>query len=576
MARRRFGRAVRFVTRPIASAVRSASAWVSIRWPLVWRTRLLMYVALSAGATLLASAAADSVWTTRADLPTLSGSLFYFRALATVTNGLVLLMLLDVGRRTRPVFRPFLLARLFVCVALAASAIQLPNFIFMRSLIPRFAAFETAGELPALLARNRPQGFWRCQAGPRPTGDPRADVRRVDPGLRAMLGRDLQRYGLATNFLFVFDYRGRECLDRSRQDRGAWWSVLAWREGGQPPTEEALFRLRMTNAITLFEGRLTLIEAAHQYARSNGPYMDVLSPGRFLVIALLAGTAVTLWTWLALARARILANSRRVAAAFRWRPTFPFDERLARRWPILWASRAARALVPVLALCLAIFWIQIGEADVSTTTQSLIFLAALLAVLASQGGAASWPGTLRAQSAIALIYAAMVLGLSLVASQSFISDRWLSLEDVMLAVMMSILVCGVIQARRTGSISTTFGAMVLASVATMVSMAFDPNGQFEFVKTYVLSTIVLAGVVGYAMRRRSGPTLVRLLMGTLFIQAAAINVWGLNAFEDQMDEWSAPIQATAFVLLVAASVAMTIATLYFTANARRTLAHSGK
>src|SRR5262245_33475981 len=121
--------------------------WLSAHYPFVWRTRALFVVALG----LLASAGATAYalrWAVRREtLPTLEASLSFLWTWAIVAESAVLLLVVDVVRRARPIVARAQLARLAACVGVSSVALMIPEYVFINAYVAHIASLETDAAL---------------------------------------------------------------------------------------------------------------------------------------------------------------------------------------------------------------------------------------------------------------------------------------------------------------------------------------------------------------------------------------------------------------------------------------------
>jgi hypothetical protein len=549
----------------------NVKAWISIHMPFVWRTRVPLYVLIAVVASAWFAHAARAMVTTTTEALTLFGMEMIARGWTFVTIGFVALFCFDVARRTAPVFVMGQRVRFYLCVAVSLVAIQLPQTVYLRTIIPRTAQLETEPAIDVLLKRHRMYGFWRCLPAPI----------EVPARLAEDLRRDLLRYGFHTHLRIRQVPAWRYCADRPDFQANPSlraWSLLAWPLTAREPHDRE-FRIAAEEDTSSFEGRLESIKAAHQAMHGQGPLAAAMDIRRPLVIALIAAMLTTLFVSMPLVRARALANRRRLTVPRLGRMRVPYDEWIARRWPPLWVSRVAVAPLSMLFAPLVLSWIARGGNESTTLVNFSLLALAVLLLLATQRGARYMSGTTRQETVVLLVHVATLLTmvvLSHVLLNAYNKTAWNDWNnfDSLEVAMATIFFAACLQAARIGSIYTAFGAVGLTYVSMIMSTALVKSTDVaELGVAWTASWATVAILIACARTLRLRPTLQRVLLGALFLHAAVFGfILSMKLLMPVIPRESIPYVAPAGLLL--SSICGFILILRITENTRRSLAHS--
>jgi hypothetical protein len=549
------------------AVIRASTAWLSVHMPFVWRTRLLLYALIAGMASASFAIIPRGKVTTTAEAPTLSAVELDANIWTFLTMGFVALFCFDVARRTGSVFTAGHRVRLCLCVAVSVVAIQLPQFLFFRSAIPRLARLETEPNIDVLLKRHGKYGFWRCM--PQPF--------EVPASLAEDVQRDLFRYGLHTRLMVEEAWPSQHCGDRPDfqvdPTRRA-WSLVAWPLKTSEPKEREL-HFAFTDHGGVFEGRLRSLKAAHQSLRAEGPYAAVVGIRRPLAVAALASILTTLFVSMPLARARAFANRRRFTVPLRGQLRVPYDEWIARRWPMLWASRVAVAPLSLLPVPLAFYWNALRDGGSTTFLPIAVFAFAVLILLGTQRGARYISGTTKQEAIVLVVHTVALLAVFILAYAVLMNgylERFWDDMGFSAAVMGTIFFCAGLQAARIGSIYTAFGAIGLLFLSVYPSAFVNSFGVPMIAAVLLTPAATLVVVVLYARTRPVRPMVQRVLLGALFLYAAVL--WVALVMERLVGVTSdISLNLFAAAVLVGALCSF-IVILRITENLRRSLAHS--
>jgi hypothetical protein len=542
------------------------NAWISIHLPFVWRTRLLLYASIAIVASAWFAYASRRMVTTPADTLPLSAVELFANIWTVLTMGFVALVCFDIARRIAPVFATGQSVRLCLCITAAVIAIQLPQLVYFRSLVSGYVRLETASNIKMLWKLHGGYGFWRCL--PRPFAVPAGSAEDVR--------RDLQRYGLRTNLTVREVVAWKWCTDRPdyQSHRGStFYSLVMWPLEDDDPTASDP-RYSAGEYENRFEGRLRSITAAHYAMRGTGPYAAFVDIRRPLAVGALAGFLTTLFVSMPLVRARAVANRGRFTVPLRPRLRVPYDEWIARRWPLLWASRLAVAPLSMLAVPLTFNWIATGTNESTTFLHYSAFALALLSLLGTQRDARYVSGTTRQEASVLIVHAAVLLSMLILTRASI--DRGLkgfwNDTGFVYAVAGTIWLCASLQAARIGSIYTAVGALglVCASVIPIILMgSLGVPIRPAALLTPCASLVVL---MLYERKRQVRPTIQRVLLGALFLYTALL--W-LNPMLEGRDLPTSVIPTNYLAAAVLpCALCSFILILRITENRRRSLAHS--
>jgi hypothetical protein len=542
---------------PSESLSAATGAWLAVRFPIIWRTRLLLIVSLAIGAAIAAVSIASALPLALHSIPTLTIALMLVGALTFLTYGLLALLVLDVARRATPLFAPRHLGATFLCVAAAAAAIQLPRHLFVDTAVQRIATLQSDEEVEALVTKHEPYGFWRCR-----------DALEVPLTLRGDLERDLRRYGLRTRFRTVPDYTTlcEESVASQRDGRvprRQSWLLQVWERADVPDSYDP----GRVNTIVKFEGRIRHVQAAQQYGSGTGPFASRVTVPRLIATALGAACVTTLFVATSRYRSRAVAGVRRLSAASWWPATFGFDEYIAARWPTLWASRVHRSLVQLLLVALVLVRMppQIGVSGPGMVYLALLAVG-VLALLAPHADAASGQADFRQSVGVLVIHAGVFLALSMTILLIVAGYRNDANASTPLAVIcVAMVACGWVQAARAGSIYTAFGAIALSLVLLAV-VTLSTIDETRMMVAHLVLTGAFAVLVRWSFGVQARPTLRRLIVGGLVIQTSYTWVLAASIVFDR-------IQSLAFaVIALALYLSSTIAILYLSRHSRRALA----
>jgi hypothetical protein len=532
----------------LGGSTRHWSAWLAARFPIVWRTRLALFLPASICATALAAWIALASPVTPYSIATLRAELFDAAFLSFLTYGAVLLFALDAARRATPLFGTSALLRVFVGVMATTAAIQLPRQVYFAVNVGRTAAVQTPEEVQSLIARHARHGFWRCAPAPF----------EVPPALQADLAKDLAAYGLRTTFEVVPDDR-RGCDDRIADSAygdhpmRSWWSLHAW---------DSLSPQRRSNAVLSFEGRIRNVEAAQQYLQGAGPFASLLAWQRVIAAAGCAALLTTLFVATSRHRWKAVTWWRQLGRVSEWRLTSRLDEYLAAHWPTVWASRVHRSLTSIVAAALALMSL-LAPFGLDSLLFALLVAVGVVTLLASQARAASARAGVRQDVGVLLIHTGLFAILGAVAQSLFAPDAVAKVWRV--AVVVAMVASGWIQAARVGSVYTASGAIVTTFVSVLVfSLAALVSLAFTMVAGAVL-TVTLGTLAWWASVSPVARTLQRLIVGCLHIQLSYFWVATLTGLSDE-------IQSVAMsMLILGLYVSCTVAVLYVSQESRRVL-----
>ena len=557
----------------------AASAWLSSRYPFVWRTRALLWLALGLTLSVLAAAVARTTDIRTEDLPGLESVLSLLWWWVFLLYSGLLLLLVDVVRRTTPIFSTHHAVRVFGCVAVPVLALLLPQYVFMRTVLPRVAALETESRLAALLKTHGDNRFWRCWS------DASMLLETADAH-HSVIEADLRRYGLTTDFRTLFV--SRDCLEQS----GEYIELIAWRANSGEQ-----WRIRV------FEDRLLNIDAAQKYVRHAGGAYQAVALGHVWAIVVVAAVIAALASLLSstmVLRTRTLANARRLFGRWRWhsRIALRLDNRLASRWPTAWSSRIHASLPQFLTLASLIVVLAQALTVPETTTlgpevsggfasRAVIFwtfvptllVLAIFWVLRTQAIVRHLPTSLAQDIGVLLIHAATVIGLAAMFFLAVPDRVRRPIEQTeAVALWFSLILCGALQAARNSSVLTTFGAFIVAAV--FLSACGETASLLNFSDTTTLlmitGPIVCAALLSrYTIWMDGRLTLRRVLIGSVLIMGP-LPLPGAWFAIMLLDPGFSDITFRELVPLAISSLASAALCLWLTRGARRTLACAGR
>jgi hypothetical protein len=538
--------------------MRASNAWLGVHMPFVWRTRVLLYVWLAVMASAWFSHSSRVVVSRTSTATTLSEVELNANLWTFFTMGFVALFCFDVARRTGPVFAVGHRARLCLCVAVAVAAIQLPQLLAFRSVIPRIARLDTEPNVDEILKRHGPYRFWRCFE----------QQFEVPKSLSNDVRQDLARYGLVTHLRAIRVPAWAYCRDRpefQNSPRRDAWSLMVW----QPPPNKRFYNM---DDGRMFEEQLKSIKAAHQFMRGEGRYATMLDVRRPLAVASLASILTTLFVSLPLVRARVFANRRRFAVPLRGRLRRPSDEWIARRWPRVWVSRVAAAPLSLLSVPLVLYWMGTSVRESTTLFHYGVAVFATLIFLGTQRGVRYIPATTRQEAIVLAVHAVALLAMLVLADMIFDRDVE-KFRDGMArdAITWAILCCAGLQAARIGSIYTAFGAMGVVFASFTPTAILTDTGTVSSAEFLVTLSASLAGVMLYAWKYPVKPTPQRVLLGALFIATAVLWIMLGDDLDRRIPDLSN--NHTAVVMLLGA-LGSFLVILRITENRRLSLAHA--
>jgi hypothetical protein len=469
----------RALQRFVSARLEPLSAWASATYPMVWRTRVLLWTGIGVAASPLAAMYGSTVAIARETLPSLSTIVLWLPVCEFLIYAGLVLVIVDIGRRTAPIVELnrglIVLVFMFVsCIALA-----MPPYFFVRSVVPRIADLESGPRLTELLQFHGGNRFWRCWPND-------GSLSKAFEAHREIVERDLLRYGVRSRasvapYVYVFD-----CGD-SLYVVG----VGATRRSGRE--------------LEGFEGRLRHIDAAQRYGRSlGGPYQNALSPFQIpvaVVVAASAAVAMILSSPLLL-RTRTVERARHSFQLQWWthpRSTTHLGERIASRWPMLWSTRAHALAGWLVILCVvtAVFFQSVD------TQWSVGLLAAVVGfgALRTQHVVRHLRRPSNNEVLVLIVHAVMCTAAIILVALLTVGRQWTQ-SDYMMLASWALMLSGVLHAARNASVYNAYAAL-LVGFAGLVSL------------TYAIEWLMPRGIPGQQVE------FSLLTVGTVAIQIAA-------------------------------------------------------
>ena len=483
--------------------------WLSTRFPIVWRTRIVLWAAAGAA---LAAAAVGSAHTLPLTLPLLSGLddfngwLTYALMFVAVV---VFIIVVDTFRRVRSFIHYTRQLRVFLCLSGAIFSVSLPPSLFVRALAPRVAGLEQR----EIIETHAANGFWHCwseeaalslAANQAQVLDVAAILRYTDVGIYP--NADGQR------FLEVSFQPGTQCGDRS----------------SYPPR----YRLADIGGVSITQ-TLLHVDAAQRYVVGDHsayvvPGISMLMFGSMIVAAF---TVAISSMHVRIFRGAGASATRSFHLEFRGRD-YKLDQALAIRSPSTWSSRLHATLLQLAAVPAIVTFISLKNLVTSSNVEMgflmvlvLVGLVSLLIVFHSQRAAKyaplTWGGELRVFLLHAVAIAAAATGTGIFAP---IAGRMTLREAFPVCVIFialgSLFMAAAIQAARTASLLGTAAAFVGVPLGLYVSYwlavaagTVDPAA--DIVPLWVLSAIPLtAGLAIFVGRMEMRPSVRRPVLAS--------------------------------------------------------------
>jgi hypothetical protein len=554
------------VTAGVNARIASLSRVLSVHMPLAWRTRTFPFVGLGLAATAACAFVALRMEVQREHLLGLGDTIVWFTEWEITVFGLLLYVAIGAVRRVGSLFSSGHVARLFGCVAASAIALLLPQSVFISIFLSRIAGLETEPGIATLVETHGREGFWRC----------REDVDQLKKAVamhRYLLEKDLRRYGFATEFRVDIDPHCRP-VERNNGDYRL-WSLQTW----QLPQVQAPAKQWATD-IREFESRLKNVQAAQQYSRTEGEYESrfITGPAEIGLVAGLLSGLVALAAWTSLWRASLLANvvGRWTLRRRRLRFGTAIGRRFAARWPTLWAS-AIHVTLPPLLLVAALSPALLAADDLWGLSPLIVLPvlgASLFAVFRAQETARRLHMRMSLEIGVFLIHLGIVVPV-LVISTRLANPSW-DPEDVLVALWLSVVLCGALQSARNGSAFAAYGCVVLAGLLCLVAQSASDawvdesnSWDLEELVPLALPSICAGAMALLSIRREMSPKVQRVLIGTFLVVAPML---AMGVSDSVVDMWLDDFNYAVAVVSFAGCVLCALLALRLTEDARRALA----
>jgi hypothetical protein len=562
-----------------AATFRRFDLSVSARYPFVWRTRLILWVALGVALSAAVGTYAHRMPLATHNAPRLSATLTMLSWWSWLNDSVLLLLVIDVRRTVGLITSWSQGFRLFLCVTIAAFAIALPPYIFVRLALPRVAALETSADLATLLKMHRPHHFWRCQ-------EPQALRTEVSEN-RARIESDLLRYGLDTDFTLDSGYNAG--CEGHRYEYALSAHV-------QPRVNVQIYHV---SDIGVFQERVEHVEAAQRYVSNYAGAYDMVASrlGPIILLSCGVGLTATIASYTLLASFRLIAAGRQQRARFgrlsldvgsRW------DAYVASRWPAVWASRT---LVTPALVAVPVALVYGSRSDVVASNYVLVLAIVLMTVAArAQTVMRNLPSQLRDEIAAYLLHAFLFVGVTYASAvflrslgykpNSFVDhENWrfdfpvfgaFVKEDVLMTALGAFIFSSMLQAARNASIYATFigcvSSAIIVTIGAWLASFKESNRQIIVMATMGAAIVVVAITVFNGARSAMRPFVQRVSLAALTVQTSLFTSMLSLSLYDSASEITPFLLAAA----VAINLSATILVLRLTEHPRRTLSFIGK